>query len=794
MFILPTHLKPEELHEIEDQVFGLEGPLTYDPKEAKIFLGRITQKKRAAFDLRARGIWTVEAPMPSLGPSPSHGHGSHGREQEQEQEHDQARDEGPARKRLKVGHGDRNRDRRAKLEADSTCGRRSRSSPSPSPSPSPGGANSALPSLTPAPESLWHGLTDHVLVLKLSWLETCLKQQRLAAYEPYIIYAAKVIPPPAGEDTPQPLQDPITYIRATPGTGSSASLAQRKPKPTVTTSILDRAKAEASSLSLPAGSYPGRRRYGDHNRESGSPTIRKAAPPKLLRTTTSEFEDLAAHPLPPLPEWAQGPHAAYSCCRSTPMASPNSAFIAQLAKIRDGRILTLDDIGVRAYSTSIASIAAYPPAIRHPEEINRLPGCNEKIAMLWSEWFHSADEESDRSIQAVQDLDNDVDLQHLRLFWNIWGVGPETARKFYFEHGWQDLDDVVEFGWSTLTRVQQIGVKYYDEFQDKIPRAEVEQIGAVIHHHARSVLKIQPAQYGSVEDVECIIVGGYRRGKQASGDVDVVLSHRDETKTHHLVGHIVRSLELEGWITHTLTLHTTTSDRAQATLPFRAERRGHGFDSLDKALCVWQNPHFDTAPAGADVDGFLAVEERGRGGGGGAGGGGGDGKEEAEPTPKDQPARNPNIHRRVDIIISSWRTVGCAVLGWSGGTTFQRDLRRFVAKTRGWKFDSSGVRDRGNGMVLDLESPTRRSDANVNENANTNANAYAHANVVSNDHDHDRDRDRFSFSDSMLQAQAEAEAQLDSRLDDADTWHDRERRLMDSLGIGYRPPGERCTG
>jgi hypothetical protein len=39
----------------------------------------------------------------------------------------------------------------------------------------------------------------------------------------------------------------------------------------------------------------------------------------------------------------------------------------------------------------------------------------------------------------------------------------------------------------------------------------------------------------------------------------------------------------------------------------------------------------------------------------------------------------------------------------SGGTTFERDLRRYARHQHGWKFDSSGVRHRGNGEFVDLE-------------------------------------------------------------------------------------------
>ncbi|KAH1505679.1 hypothetical protein KXV52_001807, partial [Aspergillus fumigatus] len=113
-----------------------------------------------------------------------------------------------------------------------------------------------------------------------------------------------------------------------------------------------------------------------------------------------------------------------------------------------------------------------------------------------------------------------------------------------------------------------------------------------------------------------------------------------------------------------------------------------------------------------------------------AAGGGADTPEEGA---RQRRKRNPNVHRRVDIIISPWRTVGCAVLGWSGDTTFERDLRRYAKKAHGWKFDSSGVRERtSGGQVIDLERG-------------------------------------------------------------GETWEERERLVLEGLGVGWRPPQERCT-
>ena len=236
-----------------------------------------------------------------------------------------------------------------------------------------------------------------------------------------------------------------------------------------------------------------------------------------------------------------------------------------------------------------------------------------------------------------------------------------------------------------------------DEFQLKMPRSEVEAIAAIVTEHGRRVTD---------PGLECIIVGGYRRGKDACGDVDLILSHRDEHQTYNLVERVVDSLEQEGWITHMLIMNLTNTKRDQQPVPLARMAGGHGFDTLDKALVVWQSQDWPSREA------------------------------DLAENPK---AKNPNVHRRVDIIISPWRTVGCAVAGWTSGTTFQRDLRRYAKKVQGWKFDSSGVRERGTGRWIDLER----------------------------------------WGDPKTRAS---------------NWQIAERRVFEGMGLVYREPWDRCTG
>ncbi len=360
IFVIPTHLQPEELHETEDHIYHSAGHITYDAKEARLFIGRVAQKKRAAFDLRAKGVWTEEAALPEPAQTARRG--------------DEAAEEGPARKKVRLSKDG------GSMGSSKTRRRASSSTVSAS--------SEASHPEQHSPEVLWPDLSNHVLVLKLAWLDTCVKEGKMVPFKPYIVYSARIIPKPEGESTPKTSPTHAKFVNPGGATNPQVVSLRRTSKPDAS-SILERARAEAATLPTP------RRRWGDHGHHSTTSSTQHKRP-QLHRTTTSEMEYLSTHPLPPLPDWALGPNAPYAACRSTFLHPPNAAFIAQLSKIKEARLLRLDDIGVRAYSTSIASIAAYPHLISHAEEITRLPGCESKIASLWREWQDSADTDGER--------------------------------------------------------------------------------------------------------------------------------------------------------------------------------------------------------------------------------------------------------------------------------------------------------------------------------------------------------------------------------------------------------------
>ncbi|EAT78815.2 hypothetical protein HBH56_120890 [Parastagonospora nodorum] len=644
--ILSAHLKDEEDIILKETLRQYDAPLTTDISRAKIFIGKVGTKRRAEFELKSRKLVVEEAASAKRPASPL-----------------KANLPSSKKQKLSVQKGkpalSENGDSTTEEEdVDATETEDEGPRDKHTPASSPPLAHSDHHEVTTFENT---SLEDIVWVIKIDWLEACVAAGHLAPLGDSLVYKCKVLDRPKSRNTKSVKAVFTAAAKAAP---VSKTLLATRPK--AGHDILDRAKTDVAATTTKAtyqrqqfGSRASRRFEG----RSFAPTAQSkgeifaAQTAHLLQKTTSEYEGIDSE-FPQPPDWVKN-HVKYACQRFTPANGPNEDFLEHLKKVRTARTLIDDEIGVRAYSTIIASIAAYPHKLSHPRELAQLPGCDEKTAVLFVEWKNTG------RIQAVEDFENDEAMKVLRSFYDIWGVGAKTARHFYYNNHWTELDDVIEFGWNELDRVQQIGVKYYDEFLVPIPRPEVEQIASVVREHAVQLRD---------DRISVTIVGGYRRGKAASGDVDMIVSHPDLESTAGLVRDIVESLEEAQWITHTLTMSLTNTNRGQHTLPFRsAKGAGVGFDTLDKALVVWQNP---------------AWQNR---------------EQDLSENPS---AKNPNIHRRVDIIIAPWRTVGCAVMGWSGGTTFQRDLRRYAKAIKGWKFDSSGIRSRTSGEAIWLEGPT----------------------------------------------------------------------------------------
>ena len=102
---------------------------------------------------------------------------------------------------------------------------------------------------------------------------------------------------------------------------------------------------------------------------------------------------------------------------------------------------------------------------------------------------------------------------------------------FSLVQGLKSLDDLAECG--NLNRQQTIGLKYYDEFLERMPRDEAQEIGKVVIDTAHSI----------DTGLQCMVCGSFRRGKPTCGDVDVLVSHPDGVSHKGIMTRLLEALK-----------------------------------------------------------------------------------------------------------------------------------------------------------------------------------------------------------------------------------------------------------
>jgi len=125
-------------------------------------------------------------------------------------------------------------------------------------------------------------------------------------------------------------------------------------------------------------------------------------------------------------------------------------------------------------------------------------------------------------LKAAEEVKTDYDFIAVDTIMKVHGIGPVKANDLTKNHGIHSISDLrtaVEKTPSLLNNQQMIGLKYYEDIQQQIPRLEMTL-------HEEFVLEI-------IADVTegaftAALVGSYRRGAHTSGDVDVLIGYPKE--------------------------------------------------------------------------------------------------------------------------------------------------------------------------------------------------------------------------------------------------------------------------
>lgn len=114
-------------------------------------------------------------------------------------------------------------------------------------------------------------------------------------------------------------------------------------------------------------------------------------------------------------------------------------------------------------------------------------------------------------LQLLQDLRENPIIKQKRELTKINGITDAFIKK----NNIKSINDLYKIK-DKLTNAQKLGLDYYEELQEKIPRTEMKNIFTKIKN------KLNPLhKSGLIQKIE--LVGSYRRNKPASKDVDILI-------------------------------------------------------------------------------------------------------------------------------------------------------------------------------------------------------------------------------------------------------------------------------
>ncbi|XP_074979528.1 DNA polymerase beta isoform X2 [Caretta caretta] len=208
------------------------------------------------------------------------------------------------------------------------------------------------------------------------------------------------------------------------------------------------------------------------------------------------------------PAWQlPGTEAAMSK-RKAPQESPNAGitdFLSELANYE--RNVNRAIHKYNAYRKAASVISKYPSKIKSGAEAKKLEGVGAKIADKIDEFLSTG------KLRKLEKIRQDDTSSSINFLTRVSGIGPSAARKLVGE-GIKTLEDLRK-NEHKLNHHQRIGLKYFEDFEKRIPREEMLQMQEIV---LKEVKKLDPEYIATV-------CGSFRRGAESSGDMDILLTH-----------------------------------------------------------------------------------------------------------------------------------------------------------------------------------------------------------------------------------------------------------------------------
>lgn len=215
----------------------------------------------------------------------------------------------------------------------------------------------------------------------------------------------------------------------------------------------------------------------------------------------------------------------------TPIISKNETYIKALQELESLHKTTGEMFRARAYQKAAEAIIMYQKPITSLDEIKTLPGIGKTM------------------LEKLKELDDTGSIKKLvsmranpmNIFTKIYGVGPAKAKELV-KKGITTLEQLRE-NKDELNTPQKLGLQYYDDLEQRIPRAEILAFEKIFKEQFKF------GESTEADGADFKIVGSYRRGLKSSGDIDVIITNNNHP---NILKMFVNKLEETGIILHKL--------------------------------------------------------------------------------------------------------------------------------------------------------------------------------------------------------------------------------------------------
>jgi DNA ligase (NAD+) len=169
-----------------------------------------------------------------------------------------------------------------------------------------------------------------------------------------------------------------------------------------------------------------------------------------------------------------------------------------------------DPFKARAYKKAEETIYTFEGDINEVEQLKGKPGIGVAVLKKMQEYVDTG------KIKFLEKEKEDP----VNIFTQVHGIGIKKAEKIV-EDGIKTIEELRE-NQDKLNNIQKKGLKYYEDLQKRIPREEIDSYKNLFDDEFKK-LKYPNATFE--------IVGSYRRGVSNSGDIDVIISDKENDNT-----------------------------------------------------------------------------------------------------------------------------------------------------------------------------------------------------------------------------------------------------------------------